>query len=228
MRNDMPKIKCVLFDAAGVLYDRAEPTDAFAKRRLAELGYAIDLSEGDLARKEEMRILATEGRLHHEAYWNELLQLYRVTDAEQRAALNKEIQDHTFDLFPYPGGREMMAGLRARGFVLGIVTDTMHPVEWKMQWLKKAGVDEFVDVMACSSSLGAHKPQPEMYLYAVRQAHLAPSESAFVGHDARELAGAQRAGLATIAVNYAPGAIADYYANSLLDLLNVPILHQSS
>jgi FMN phosphatase YigB (HAD superfamily) len=52
---------------------------------------------------------------------------------------------------------------------------------------------------------------------------LTPSESAFVGHDAEELEGAHKAGIATVAVNYEPGAIADYYAHSLVGLLDVPI-----
>jgi hypothetical protein len=38
-----------------------------------------------------------------------------------------------------------------------------------------------------------------------------------------ELQGARQAGMATVAVNYDPDAQADYYCQSLLDLLNVPI-----
>ena len=40
---------------------------------------------------------------------------------------------------------------------------------------------------------------------------------------AEELEGAHKAGIATVAVNYEPGAIADYYARSLVGLLEVPI-----
>jgi FMN phosphatase YigB (HAD superfamily) len=62
-----------------------------------------------------------------------------------------------------------------------------------------------------------------MYLHALQQAHLTPSEAAFVGHDADELEGARKAGMATVAVHYEVGAQADYYARSLVDLLKVPI-----
>ena len=54
-----------------------------------------------------------------------------------RSQLRQEILAHTFDVFPYPGGREAMAGLQARNFILGLVTDTIYPVEWKMAWLEK-------------------------------------------------------------------------------------------
>jgi len=108
-----------------------------------------------------------------------------------------------FYVLAIPGGKEALAGLKQRGFVLGIVTDTIYPIDWKMRWLDKVGVAEFMDVVACSTVLGAHKPDPAMYLNALQQAHLAPSESAFVGHDAGELEGARKAGIATVA-NQAP------------------------
>ena len=48
-------------------------------------------------------------------------------------------------------------------------------------------------------------------LDALQQAHLTPDEFAFVGHDTEELDGAHRAGMATVAVHYDPGAKADCY-----------------
>ncbi|MGE5263283.1 MAG: HAD family hydrolase [Acidobacteriota bacterium] len=216
-------IRGIFFDAAGVFYDRKETTGTFARRRLVELGYPPELSKENNARKKELHLLATEGRLSHETYWDQVLALHRVDDLTLRAKLRKEILDHTFDVFAYPGGKEAMAGLEARGYVLGIITDTVYPVEWKMAWLEKVGVAQFIRVVACSSTLGAHKPEPEMYLNALEQAGLKPAQAAFVGHDAGELEGARQAGLVTVAVNYDPEAKADYYASSLAGLLDLPI-----
>jgi len=67
--------------------------------------------------------------------------------------------------------------------------------------------------VACSTVLGVHKPDPAMYLDALQQARLAPSEAAFVGHLAVELEGARKAGMTTVAVNYDPDAKADITAN---------------
>lgn len=223
----MQPVKAIFFDAAGVFYDRHESTGAFANRRLAELGYPPQLSPADALLDKQAHVLANEGRISHEAYWDRRLLMHGVADPAVRVPLVREVLDHTFDVFAYPGGRTAMAGLLARGFVLGIVTDTIYPVEWKMAWLDKVGVAEFVSIVACSSSLGAHKPQPEIYLNAVRQARLVPEQAAFVGHDAGELAGAKRAGLVTVAVNYDPEAHADYFAESLTALLDVPVFANS-
>lgn len=224
----MPPIRGIFFDAAGVFYDREKPTGTFAAELLAELGYPTQLDANAQTRDREMRILATEGRISHATYWDQILSLHQVTDPAKRTDLREKILAQTHEVFAYPGAREAMAGLKARGFKLGLVTDTIYPLEWKMSWLEKVGVAEFIDVVSCSTVTGSHKPEPEMYLNALRQAKLEPKECAFVGHDTGELAGAKHAGLATVAVNYDPTAKADYYAGSLIDLLNVPIFMRAN
>lgn len=116
-----------------------------------------------------------------------------------------------------------LAVLRERGFNLGIITDTMYPLEWKMKRLKKAGVAEFINIIACSTELGAHKPDPLVYRYAVEQAKLTPADTAFVGHLGSELDGAHQAGMTTIAINYDPGTQADFLCQSIGLLPSLPI-----
>jgi FMN phosphatase YigB (HAD superfamily) len=84
-------------------------------------------------------------------------------------------------------------------------------------------VAEYIDVIACSTVIGVHKPDPVMYSNALQQAHLSPDESAFVGHLALELQGAHNAGMVTVALDFEPDTVADYYCKSILDLLNIPI-----
>jgi HAD superfamily hydrolase (TIGR01509 family) len=219
-------IRGILFDAEGVFYAREESTAQYALRLLKERGSPAQLSAQDEARRKAMHHRANEGRISAEDYWSEWLQMHGVTSLKERAALIKRILEQTNRVFALPGAHSTVAALKQRGFILGIVTDTIYPLEWKMNWLAQVGVAEFVDVVACSTVLGAHKPDPVMYLDALQQAHLTPSESAFVGHDTQELDGARKAGMATVAVNYDPDAQADYYARSLVDLLDVPIFKE--
>jgi FMN phosphatase YigB (HAD superfamily) len=227
MRRQHVTIKGIFFDAAGVFYRRPEPTDTFASRLLQEQGQPADLSLPAGTRLRALRSGANSGQITPDEYWDRYLLMHGVAAPEQRAALVGRIHDHSNHVLPIAGGTEALVGLKQRGFILGIVTDTMYPIEVKMRWLDQVGVAAFIDVVACSTALGVHKPDPAMYLYAVQQARLSPGESAFVGHDAEELDGARRAGLKNVAVNYDPGARADYYARSLLDLLNVPIFQVS-
>ncbi len=217
------RVKGIFFDAADVFYRRPVSTDRYVLNLIKEQGLATELSAKDRKRQKALRSQANHGRLDHEVYWDQLLLMHGVAAAGQRKSLVEQIIDYSNNVLPIPGGREALAGLKQRGFVLGIITDTIYPVEWKMRWLGQVGVAEFIDIVACSTVLGAHKPDPTIYLDALQQARLTPGESAFVGHDAEELEGARNAGMATVAVNQDSGAKADYYARSLVDLLNVPI-----
>jgi putative hydrolase of the HAD superfamily len=221
------RIRGIFFDAAGVLYTRAEPTRQFVARLLDEMGLVPELSAQEQARQRVLRSEANSGRASFDAYWDQVLQMYGVAVHETRKVLVARIDDHADQVVPVAGVTDALAGLKERGFLLGVITDTMHPLARKERWLEAVGALKFLDVLACSTELGMHKPDPAIYLHAVDQAQLAVEESAFVGHAADELDGARRAGLATVAVHHDPGARADYYAPSLVDLLNIPIFSGS-
>jgi FMN phosphatase YigB (HAD superfamily) len=216
----------ILFDAAGVFYRRPISTGHYVTGLVEGIGLSMALSADDLALQRDLRSRANRGQLSPDRYWGEVLLMAGVTDPLQRQALVAQIDDYSDRVLPIPGGPEALSGLKERGFLLGIVTDTIYPIERKMRWLEQVGVAEYIDVVACSTVVGAHKPDPAIYLDALHQAHLTPGEAAFVGHAADELDGAHKAGMATVAVNYEPGARADYFARSLVDLLNVPIFRQ--
>lgn len=217
-------VKGILFDAAGVLYHRPQPTGQFVAERLRAMGLPGELSTQDRLRQKALKSEGSRGRLSPDDYWDQVLQMHGLSGPTERRALMAAIDRHADDVYPMPGCEETLSALRQRGLVLCIVTDTMHSFERKMEWLEKAGIARWIDFVACSTVLGVHKPEPAIYLDALRQAHLSAADAAFVGHDAVELDGARQAGLATIAVYYDPDARADYYATSLVDLLSVPIL----
>jgi putative hydrolase of the HAD superfamily len=123
-----------------------------------------------------------------------------------------------------PGAVETVAALRARGLRLGIVTDTMYPLDWKMAWLAQAGMDGCFDAVACSTAVGSRKPAPAIYHHALDRLGVPAGDTAFVGHDTRELDGARRVGLTTVAVNHDADARADYVLGTLTDLLELPII----
>ena len=221
------RIKGILFDAAGVFYERPESTKKYVASLLREMGLPAELPAKDQTRQKALRSQANRGRFGPSEYWNQVLLMLGVNSSVERQVLVAKINAYSDQVRAIPGGREALAALKRRGFVLGIVTDTIYPIGRKMRWLNQVGVAEFIDVVACSTVVGVHKPDPAIYLDALRQAHLNPYEAAFVGHAADELGGARSAGLATVAVLYEPDARADYYAGALIELLDVPIFGQA-
>jgi HAD superfamily hydrolase (TIGR01509 family) len=171
---------------------------------------------------------ANEGNISHEAYWDQFLSMRNVQNSQLRKDITTKIITYSNDVQPVKGAAATLKKLKEWGLVLGIITDTMYPLEWKMRRLEKAGVAEFIDIVSCSTELGAHKPDPAVYSYALQQAKLTVDEAAFVGHMGIELAGAHQVGMTTIAIDHDEGAIADFYCNSISDLLNLAIIKRKS
>lgn len=220
-------IKAIFFDAAGILYTRSGTTEDFAIKLVNEKGFSSDISGELMENQLTLRSRANEGSISHEVYWDHWLSMRSVNDPDQRRELTTEIVNYSNAIQPMPGAKEALTQLKQKGFPMGIITDTMYPLEWKMRRLEKAGVAEFIDIVACSTDLGAHKPDPLVYSYAIQQARLTPAETAFVGHLGVELEGARKAGMTTIAINHDAGAKADYFCDSLLDLPSLSIFQSN-
>jgi len=219
-------IEGIFFSTFGVLYKRTELTEHYARRLLKERGLVAELSAEDEARRVTWAEKAAGGQINAQTYWNEYFKMYGVATSGERTDLVGKIMEQVHRVVEVIGARETVKTLKERGFILGIITATMYPLEWKMSWLAKAGVAEFIEVVACSSALGAQKSQPPLYWIALNKAGLTPRQAACVSHTGKELDGARQVGMATVAVLYEPGVKADYYAQTLPDLLNVPIFQR--
>ncbi len=219
-------IKAIFFDAAGILYTRAGHTEEFALNLLQDGGFPKEVSSEYQQRQLLLRSQANKGALSHVDYWDQFLLMRGVRDSNQRKEYISIITNYSNNVQPTQGNKETLTELKLRGIILGIITDTIYPIEWKVRRLIKAGVAELIDIIACSTDLGVFKPDPAIYSYAVQQANLEHGETAFVGHLGIELQGAHHAGMITIAINDNDNeaeVTADYYCKSLLDLLNLPI-----
>ena len=206
------------------MYTRDGHTEEFALKLLREKGYDPEVSQEQLNTLVTLKSQANQGTLDHASYWDEFLSMRGVPDPVQRRQLTSEIENYSNAVLPIPGVRETLQELKNHGYLLGIITDTMYPLDWKMRRLEKVGVADLLDIIACSTVLGAHKPDPAIYSHALKKASLSPSEAVFVGHLGIELQGAHAAGMVTISIDPALEEKADYRCRSLPEVLTLPIL----
>src|SRR6266542_2776370 len=54
----------------------------------------------------------------------------------------------------------------------------MYPLAWKIEWLRRIGVAECIDTVACSTVEGAQKPDRRIYLHALERLGVAPVRAA--------------------------------------------------
>ncbi len=124
----------------------------------------------------------------------------------------------------FPSVIPSLAALRARGFLLGVITDTDVSSAEKLRWLHTRGLTLTWDLFVNSEEEGVRKPHPAIYRAALPRGGVRADEALFVGHAAHELLGARAVGLATVACHAEPGALGDYRVERFADLLDLPLL----
>jgi FMN phosphatase YigB (HAD superfamily) len=216
----------IFFDAGGIFYTREESPRKYALRLVAEQGLSAEISTEQDARMRTLKEQASNGWINASTYWDEFLIAHDVADQTKRVELIDKIMKHVNKVSAVPGAREVMKVLKQRGFILGVITSTMYSREWKISWLKEVGVAEFIDVLTCSTELGQDKSHPTIYWAALNKAKLNPWQTVYVANGTRELTEAHQLGMSTVAVLYEPDAKADYYVQTLTDLLTVPIFQR--
>jgi FMN phosphatase YigB (HAD superfamily) len=137
----------------------------------------------------------------------------------QRRNLEREVR-------PLPGVVRTLKTLGARGFRLAAWSDSWEPAENVKALLGRLGLSGVFNSILCSFELEATQPDPECYRACVEALGGEAGRIAYVGHDAVHLAAARAAGLATVAFNHHPAAVADCYLpqfDGLLSLLATPL-----
>lgn len=106
-----------------------------------------------------------------------------------------------FTRFVHPEALSLLAELKVRGFVLGMISD------WEVtlpDLLAELGIAPYLDALAVSSSVGVTKPDPRLFHEALRQANVAPINSLHIGDWLElDIAGAHAAGMQSVLFDWA-------------------------
>lgn len=100
---------------------------------------------------------------------------------------------------PFEGATEVLATLRARGYQVGLVTNSMEPMWMRDIELAAYGMLDLFDVRLSASDIGFIKPHPAIFGAALEQLDSEPEETVFVGDRlANDVAGAQAMGMVSV------------------------------
>ena len=84
-----------------------------------------------------------------------------------------------------------LQSLRQAGYTLGLVTNRHSPVD---EYLEHLGLDSYLNFWVVAGEIGAWKPQPEIFQYALGQANASPDQVVYVGDNYySDVLGAQKA-----------------------------------
>jgi pyrophosphatase PpaX len=141
--------KYIIFDFDGTLANTNNIIIASWKATFERyLGYTLPVREIEATFGEVL--VNTIGRLIPDAPANEVVDYYRAyQDAHQ----------HDYEVYVFEGIRELLEQLRERGCVIGVGTSRTAFSFWN--YMKKLGMDGYVDEVVTINDVTSHKPDPE-------------------------------------------------------------------
>jgi FMN phosphatase YigB (HAD superfamily) len=119
--------------------------------------------------------------------------------------------------------KQTLLKIKSLGIKVAILSDTVHPLKWRTELLKKLGLfkGKHYDKLFLSNQIGFEKPEKGAYFAVLKYFRVKPRETIFVGHDKDEIEGAKKIKIKTI--SYLGYKKADFYIkdfNKVLSILN--------
>jgi len=188
-------IRGVLFDFDETLVDSLETFWHAFNRGVTRVGLPpatlADVAAG-LSRVTELR--------------NMVVQIYPEADADtvdaslraMRGQLAEVVPDHPITL--KPDAAEVLAGLKARGFKLGLVTARTATGEAMWAELADFGIADYFDCLATGREL-PRKPAPDGILNCLAQLEMSPDEVILVGDAEADIIAGAAAGVEVVLVS---------------------------
>ena len=141
----------------------------------------------------------TDGRLSMAEGYARIL---RTCGAEPRPELVRALVDRGMELLLASGRLfddvlPFMAGLRARGIKIAIVSNCDENTR---DLLVELGVAALADALVLSNEVGAAKPAPQIYQYALDELGVGPDAALFADNNATYCAGAAALGIRAVQI----------------------------
>ncbi len=168
MRSEPGALRGVIFDMDGTLVD-SEAVTVAAKRAVAKRLGIADMDEaitGSIGLRADLVRVRLAAALRQRVDISDFLEEV----ASEKAGLLKA------GMPVKPGARELIAGLRAAGFPLGLATSSMSDHADRL--LSKLGLRDVFTVLVGGDQVERPKPDPEIYRMAARGLGLDPADCA--------------------------------------------------
>jgi putative hydrolase of the HAD superfamily len=128
-----------------------------------------------------------------------------------------------------PGAIETLAELRARGYRIGLISNTIWPAELHIEDLEEIGVLPYLEHLIFSGEIGLWKPNRAVFQHVLAALEAEPEHAVFVGDSPREdILGAHGAGMRAVWVRSAEFPLDDVEPNAIISELPelLPILER--
>jgi len=165
---DILKIKAVVFDCDGVMFDTALANRKYYDEVLQVFGKP-ELNEEQFINIHMMTITAAI-----EYLFPEMDDLSRVYDSLKNIGYKKFIKHMSME----KGLKELLIKLKDNGYIRGLATNRTNTME---KVLKDFHLEDYFEVVVTAAKVEKPKPDPEQLLLIMEKFELKPDEILFIG-----------------------------------------------
>ncbi|MER2049650.1 MAG: HAD family hydrolase [Solibacillus sp.] len=185
--------KAALFDLDGTLLNRDKSVELFINEqyeRLYELLSHIP-KEQYISRFIE---LDNHGYVWKDKVYQQLIDEFKISSITWEELLQDYIEEFKHHCVPFPHIHEMLEELKENKIALGMITNGYG--QFQMANMKALDIEKYFDVILVSEWEGIKKPNPQIFMNALKKLNVDPSESVFIGdHPENDVKAAQNVGM---------------------------------
>ncbi|ARP85951.1 HAD-IA family hydrolase [Bordetella genomosp. 9] len=183
----------ILFDFDGTLADTAPDLAGAANRQRVRRGL-------EPMPYELLRPVASQGARGLLRVALGMLPDHPEFEAARAEFLEDYAASSTVETRLFPGIRELLNDIRARGHAWGIVTNKVTRLTLPI--VEFLGLTDEAATLVCGDTAPRAKPYPDPLLHAARDAGYATGQCVYVGDDLRDVQAAHAAGMPAVAAAY--------------------------
>ncbi|KGA99070.1 L-2-haloalkanoic acid dehalogenase [Alkalihalobacillus alcalophilus ATCC 27647 = CGMCC 1.3604] len=186
-------IKTVLFDLDGTLLNRDRSVRNFIEAQYERLNKWV----GHVSKEAYItRFLELEkrGYVWKDKVYQQLVGEYEIKGVTPEFLLKDYMNEFKYHCVPFPNLHHMLEQLKSSNYTLGMITNGYG--QFQMDNIKALGIEGYFDAILVSEWEGIKKPDPQIFLRALKRLKASPNESLFVGdHPENDVRAAQNVGI---------------------------------
>jgi putative hydrolase of the HAD superfamily len=186
-------IKAVIFDLDGTLLNRDESVRKFIDNQYDRLSKWVNhIPREDYTTR--FIELDARGYVWKDKVYRQLINEFEITNITWEDLLLDYQTQFKYDCVPFPGLHIMLEELTSSNFLLGIITNGKG--QFQMDNIKALGIEKYFHTILVSEFEGIKKPDPQIFMRALKQLNVFPNKSIFVGdHPINDVKAAQKVGM---------------------------------
>lgn len=189
-------IKVVIFDLDGTLLNRDESVKVFINKQYERLNKWVNHTPKEKYTKRFIE-LDNRGYVWKDKVYQQLTEELEITGVTWEDLLQDYISQFKNNCIPFQNLFEMLEELKNKNFILGMITNGIG--QFQMDNIKALGIEKYFQTILISEWEGLKKPDPNIFLRALKQLDVPPNQSVYVGdHPVNDVKAAQNVGMKAI------------------------------